>query len=345
MRWEDERYVRVYTRDTVDWLGLSFDAQGLMCLLLRKVDRAGLLPLGKQGLRAVAIITGFPREWDRIEPALQELLVDGCVVVHGDVLVIPNFVEAQEATQSDAQRKRESRARAKDIAAARAILGDASQNVTTTSDSVTDGHKDGQFVRTCHAAVTTGHSVPSVPSVPIEDQDPPIVPQGGQGVDPPDPEKATKKPTAKRKARGEQAVDESTLTVDERTLVDYWRDKCGRPAAALFDLDIRRLRSGVKLCEALAPEYRETALRLAAMAIKGCGLSPHHQGCNDNGAKHNDLSLIFRDPKHVRMFVDIAKAEGTTKVNNATGRVPPPPEPEAPDDPAEGYIPRPEVRS
>ena len=35
MRWEDERYVRVYTRDTPGWLSLSFDAQAL--LFLKKV--------------------------------------------------------------------------------------------------------------------------------------------------------------------------------------------------------------------------------------------------------------------------------------------------------------------
>ena len=51
MDWSDERYVRVYTRDTPDWQCLSFLAQGLFCLILRKVDRAGVLPLGRSGRR------------------------------------------------------------------------------------------------------------------------------------------------------------------------------------------------------------------------------------------------------------------------------------------------------
>ena len=114
MRWEDERYVRIYTRDTVDWLGLSFIAQGLFCLILRKLDRAGLLKLGKPGKRGVAIVIGFAGEWSRLEPALEELLTDGCIQIRGECLVVPNFIEAQEATQSDAQRKRESRARDRD---------------------------------------------------------------------------------------------------------------------------------------------------------------------------------------------------------------------------------------
>ena len=64
MRWEDERYVRLYTRDSVDWLMLSLEAQGLLALILRKLDRAGILPLGKHGGRAVAIAVGHPGRWE-----------------------------------------------------------------------------------------------------------------------------------------------------------------------------------------------------------------------------------------------------------------------------------------
>lgn len=166
MRWEDERYVRVYTRDTPDWLCLSFLAQGLFCLILRKVDRAGLLKLGKHGRRAVAIVIGFPGDWTRLEPALDELIADGCIQIRGEHLVIPNFIEAQEATQSDAQRKRESRARSRDIAAAAEVL-----NPDKTSESVTDGHENGQKVTSGHNAsqvVTPNCAVPSlaVPDLP-----------------------------------------------------------------------------------------------------------------------------------------------------------------------------------
>ena len=35
MRWEDERYVRIYTRDTPSWMLLSWDAQALFLQLLR----------------------------------------------------------------------------------------------------------------------------------------------------------------------------------------------------------------------------------------------------------------------------------------------------------------------
>lgn len=114
MRWEDERYVRIYTRDSVDWLSLSFDAQALFLLLLRKVDRAGLLRLGRYGARGVAISIGHASEWPRLEKALEELVEDGCVTIEEDVLMVPNFIEAQEARTTDKQRQREARARARD---------------------------------------------------------------------------------------------------------------------------------------------------------------------------------------------------------------------------------------
>lgn len=140
MRWEDERYVRLYTRDTADWLALSFEAQGLLALILRKVDRAGLMPLGKQGKKAVAVTIGHGARWKTLAPALEELLADGCIAIRGDTLVVPNFIEAQEAAASDAQRKRESRARARDL------MGAESRNVTESHECPDGGHNLSQPV-------------------------------------------------------------------------------------------------------------------------------------------------------------------------------------------------------
>jgi hypothetical protein len=109
MRWEDERWVKLYTRDIGDWLLLSFEAQGLFRLLLTKVDGAGIIHLGRAGRRAVAGIVGHPTRWETIEPALDELLTDGCLVLEGDQLVMPNFIEAQEAKTSDREKKRRQR--------------------------------------------------------------------------------------------------------------------------------------------------------------------------------------------------------------------------------------------
>jgi hypothetical protein len=157
LRWEDERYVRLYTRDTPDWQCLSFPAQGLFCLLLRKVDRAGILPLGKHGKKAVSVAIGHGHQWGMLEDPLEELLTDGCVRIDGDHLLIPNFIEAQEATQSDAARKRAQRERARASVTNRDEGGTPppgspdmeSRGVTGPAGNVTE----------CHAEPDTGHAV------------------------------------------------------------------------------------------------------------------------------------------------------------------------------------------
>ncbi len=144
MRWEDERWVKVYTRDTTDWLALSFDAQALFLLLLRKVDRIGSVALGKHGKRGVAVIVGHAQSWERLAPALEELLSDGCVSIAEGVLVIPNFCDAQEARTSDKVRQAKSR-ESKAVTKRDAV----SQNVTGSHESshaVTRGHASSRGV-------------------------------------------------------------------------------------------------------------------------------------------------------------------------------------------------------
>ena len=58
MRWEDERYVRFYTRDTPEFLAMSWLARALFGLIMRKVDRAGILVVGRLGLKGVAVAVG-----------------------------------------------------------------------------------------------------------------------------------------------------------------------------------------------------------------------------------------------------------------------------------------------
>jgi hypothetical protein len=167
MNWSDERYVRVYTRDTADWLSLSFLAQGLFCLILRKVDRAGVMQLGRHGRKAVAITVGHAGDWPRLEPALEELLADGCVIIKGDLLVVPNFMEAQEAAMSDAQRQRESREKRLARAMAEGLgLVTAVTGRDIPSQNVTGGHESGENVTSGHAA--SQPVTPSVPSLPSE---------------------------------------------------------------------------------------------------------------------------------------------------------------------------------
>ena len=112
MDWCDETWVKLYRRDTTDWLALSIGARGLFCLILRAVNRSGVLDLGKTGTKAVAV--HLRGEWREVGPWLDELLADGCVEVHGSNLIVRNFVAAQEAALSDKARARLHREKVRD---------------------------------------------------------------------------------------------------------------------------------------------------------------------------------------------------------------------------------------
>lgn len=131
--WEDEPYVKAFVRDTPEFKALSYHARGLFFMLIRKVSRAGTLNVGRLGLRGVAVAVEGP--WPELEAPLRELLEDGCVAYDNasGVVVVPNFMKAQETPQSDVARKRASRERAR----ARAVDG---------SRTVTPSHVQSQSV-------------------------------------------------------------------------------------------------------------------------------------------------------------------------------------------------------
>lgn len=159
MRWEDERYVRVYTRDTAEWLALGWEGQALLLLLLRKADRAGILQTGKAGVRGVAALAGMPLEV--VQRVLPALLDDGCLrTMDGGGYVFPNFLQAQEARSSDAQRKREQRARDRE----KALAGGASGSRSGLDAEVTMSRAAGQDAghRSHHAVTSTPDNVTAV---------------------------------------------------------------------------------------------------------------------------------------------------------------------------------------
>lgn len=114
MDYSNERYVRVYTRDTVTWKLLDWRARTLLLFLLRKVDRSGVLDVGDDGLAGVAAIVELPIEI--VEAGMPQLIARGTIVAHGTSFTAPNFLEAQEAPQSDKLRAAEYRARRRDAA-------------------------------------------------------------------------------------------------------------------------------------------------------------------------------------------------------------------------------------
>lgn len=140
--WTNERWIKMYTRRTVNWQMLSFEAQGLFDQLMKVVDSVGLLELGRYGRRGVAVAIGHQHRWRDLEAPLQELLDDGCVQLVGEALWIPNFLAAQEARTSDAQRQRDLRERrASELKAKSLGLVGSVTKRDKASRNVTFGHE------------------------------------------------------------------------------------------------------------------------------------------------------------------------------------------------------------
>lgn len=163
MDWQNERYVRVYTRETVADSALTWEARAIWLEILKRLDRAGVLSLGGCGLRGLAGLIRIP--YEVVENHFPSLLIDGRIVQNGDFLVAPNFQEAQEAIQSNKQRTAECRARRREIA----LFNDKmSQNVTECNDSlqnVTTGNVMQRAVTNCNVlqrTVTPSLAVPSL---------------------------------------------------------------------------------------------------------------------------------------------------------------------------------------
>jgi len=149
MDYENEKYIRVFTRDTPNWALMSWEANGLLLLILRKLDRAGVLDLGRHGLRGLAAILRVPlADIERLMPELLDGGDDAPLVMKGTVLFMPNFLVGQEASQSDQARQRASREKRRDVAAARERhipIQSVTQSVDPSQD-VTNGHTVSQPV-------------------------------------------------------------------------------------------------------------------------------------------------------------------------------------------------------
>jgi hypothetical protein len=114
MNFEDESYVRLYTKRTTTNRRLNWEGRAVMHELMYEVDRAGVFDPGSEPLEdALELVTGLPQEV--VQLGLARLLKTGTLVVRDDgKLVWPRFLEAQTAKRSDRLRSLESRARRRD---------------------------------------------------------------------------------------------------------------------------------------------------------------------------------------------------------------------------------------
>ena len=155
LNWPDERYVRIYCRDTIDWSALSWGAQALYVQLNRKADRRGYISLGRLGRRGLAALLGRADLWSTVvEPALAELEADGCVWIESNVLLIADFVEAQESVSSG-------RARQRKLRESRKAIDESSPDDEAAGGDETSPHDDEALHRVTrrHAGDETSQGV------------------------------------------------------------------------------------------------------------------------------------------------------------------------------------------
>lgn len=96
--------MRIYTKDPIDWSMLEWQGRTVYLFLKRKVDRVGILEMGRHGLRGLANALGLPIEV--VEVGLPNLMEEGWVEQHFQALLIPDHLEAEEAITSPIQRQR-----------------------------------------------------------------------------------------------------------------------------------------------------------------------------------------------------------------------------------------------
>lgn len=136
LRWDDESWVKMYTRDPAEFLALSFDASGLLLHLWRKVDKSGVFAVGEVDRSEVAELLAltFRIDTTRMDAALSELIRRKFVVVAErdgqQVVAIPDFEPAQSARATDRVRQQEKRKRDRDAAISSAKPLSSSRAVT-----------------------------------------------------------------------------------------------------------------------------------------------------------------------------------------------------------------------
>lgn len=119
MKFSDERWVKLYTRDTMGWKRLTWQARCVLLHAFRKVDRIGAIDMDSEGIAGLALMLDLPEEV--VEAGVEGkngLLERGaatiCEMGGATVFLLPNFVDAQSATTSGKTRMETSRELARD---------------------------------------------------------------------------------------------------------------------------------------------------------------------------------------------------------------------------------------
>ena len=139
MDWQNERWIKFYTRDTYTWRRWPWQARCVFALLLRVVDRSGLLDVGDDD-PAVALPVLLDLPGEIVGAGWPAISASGTAIHDGKRIVIPNFAAAQAAVTSPAERKRRQRER------------ETAQPRPDRSRAVTPEHAESRADTRAHAA-------------------------------------------------------------------------------------------------------------------------------------------------------------------------------------------------
>jgi len=146
MDFSDERWVKLYVRDTPTWCLWDWEARAVFCFLLRVVDRAGVMDLGKRPEEALSVLIRVPLAVAR--RSLKTLQNCGTITVNSrGTLIIHQFLPAQTARQKNRHRQEASRE------FRRLNMQNYSPPCHTVSHGVTRGHTASQM---SHDVTTRG---------------------------------------------------------------------------------------------------------------------------------------------------------------------------------------------
>lgn len=203
MDFADERFVRIFVRDSKTWLRWGWEGQAVFVLVMRKFDQCGRIDDVDDPAEDVALLTGLPVEVVRV--GLPRILGSKTFVHTGRSLECPNFIDGQTASRSDSARCREYRARLKSRLAVRQST-DTNRVAPDTECVAANTQRDAPT--RADPRPTSLDTQTRIPSHPIPNQIPLKPPQGGQhaGTVPkeePSVGKRGSKPRAKREPKAE----------------------------------------------------------------------------------------------------------------------------------------------
>lgn len=171
MDWGNERYVRLYVRDSADLLAVGWEGRLVFYELLRHVDRAGVLDTGGD----IDIVPEMIRvPGDVFQAGFARLKRRRVVQLTDRAIVIPNFLEAQETPASDAHRMREMRARRRDLAMAGRPPEERQLSLTPVTERNADDTRCSPVLCCAEPSEPSEPCLPNPPS--------PADPEGGGGV-------------------------------------------------------------------------------------------------------------------------------------------------------------------